>query len=49
MVDILVLAPEFTLAEERTITLVTGSPPNSPDTILPKPCAFNSRLVGVTR
>ena len=29
------------------MTAVTGRPPIKPEIILPKPCAFNSRLVGV--
>ena len=31
------------------MTWVTGRPPSSPEITLPAPCAFNSRLVGVTR
>mgnify|MGYP006176951115 CR=1 FL=1 len=30
-------AEDFTLAELRTITAVTGIPPNKPDTVLPTP------------
>src|SRR5690606_14101538 len=47
MDDIFVLAPALTLADERTITLVRGKPPTSPETILPTPWAFSYLLVGV--
>ncbi len=47
--DIFVFAPALIFAEVRTITDVRGRPPIKPETILPIPCAFNSRLVGVTR
>ena len=40
--------PKEILAELRTITWVNGRPPISPDTMFPRPCAFNSLLVGVT-
>ena len=46
--DIFVFAPAFTLADVLTITDVIGNPPISPEKIFPTPCAFNSRLVGVT-
>ena len=49
MLDSFDFAPALTLAELRTITDVTGRPPNMPDTILPTPCAFNSLLVGLMR
>ena len=49
MADNLVRPPLMIFAELRTMTWVTGSPPNNPETIFPAPCATNSRLVGVTR
>ena len=48
MVDCLVFPPALTFAELLTMTEVSGRPPISPEIILPKPCAFNSLLVGVT-
>ena len=44
----MVLPPDCILAEDLTITCVTGRPPINPDTILPAPCATSSLLVGVT-
>ena len=49
MAAIFVLPPEATFAELRTITEVTGRPPINPATILPTPCAINSRLGGEMR
>ena len=46
--ETLLLAPEATLAELRTITDVSGNPPINPLIILPIHCAFSSLLVGVT-
>ncbi len=43
------LAPAFTLALLRTITLVTGRPPIKLAAALPTPCENNSLLVLVTR
>ena len=48
IVDNFDLPPKLILSDLLTITCVTGNPPIKPDTILPKPCAFNSLLVGVT-
>jgi len=47
--DSLLCAPDWMLAELRTITCVIGRPPIRPDSELPTPCATSSRLVGVTR
>ncbi len=49
MADSFDLAPDWMLAELRTMTCVTGNPPMSPETTLPRPCALSSRSVGVTR
>ena len=47
MADNFVLPPKLIFAELLTITWVIGNPPIKPDTILPKPCDFNFRFVGV--
>ena len=47
--DNLLLAPATILALLRTITAVTGKPPNKADAEFPIPCAINSLLVGVIR
>src|ERR1043165_6716364 len=44
IVEVLVFACAFILAELLTITLVIGKPPIKPEAILPIPCANNSRL-----
>ena len=44
----MVFPPDCILADDLTITWVTGKPPINPDTILPAPCATSSLLVGVT-
>ena len=49
IVDALVSAPDITLAEDRTITEVTGKPPIMPETMLPLPCASNSQFLSVER
>ena len=49
MADRLVLAPASILTLDLTISQVMGSPPNTPDTQLPMPCATSSRLAGVVR
>lgn len=49
MVEHLLRAPVLAFTELRTITEVTGIPPIKPDTILPAPCAHNSRLGGDER
>ena len=45
----LLIPPAFTLAELRTITAVTGIPPNKPETVFPTPWASNSLFGGVMR
>ena len=43
---LLVCAPAFTFAEERTMTEVIGSPPSRPFRMFPTPCAFSSWFGG---
>ena len=49
MAEIRVRAPAVTLADERTMTAVTGKPPSKPLMMLPTPWALSSRLGGLLR
>jgi hypothetical protein len=48
-VDAFVFAPALTFADERTTTEVTGNPPINAESMLPVPCAYNSRFAGLMR
>ena len=49
MADRRVSPPASTLADDRTMTLVSGRPPIRPDSMLPAPCAIISRFLSLTR